>query len=66
MVDVSRPARPRLVRRFEPPFLAHDVGFAPDGRHVWVTSGDRFELAVYDRRSGASSPGRGAAGRRST
>jgi DNA-binding beta-propeller fold protein YncE len=52
VVDVSVPARPRLVRRFAPPFLAHDVGFAPDGRHVWVTSGDRFELAVYDRASG--------------
>ena len=52
VVDVSRPARPRLVRRFGPPFLAHDVGFAPDGRHVWVSSADRFELVVYDARSG--------------
>jgi DNA-binding beta-propeller fold protein YncE len=42
----------RLVRRFRPPFLAHDVGLAPDGRHLWVSSGDRFELAVYDRRDG--------------
>ena len=40
------------MRRFRPPFLAHDVGIAPDGRHLWVTSGDRFELAVYDRRGG--------------
>jgi len=52
VVDVSRPSRPRLARRFEPPFRAHDVGFAPDGRHVWVSSGDRFELAVYDLRTG--------------
>ncbi len=52
VVDVSLPARPRLVRRFRPPFLAHDVGFAPDGRHVWVSSGDRFELAVYAARNG--------------
>jgi DNA-binding beta-propeller fold protein YncE len=50
IVDVSAPARPRLVRRFRPPFLAHDVGIAPDGRHLWVSSGDRRELAVYDRR----------------
>jgi DNA-binding beta-propeller fold protein YncE len=53
VVDVSRPAAPRLVHVLRPPFLAHDVGFAPGGRHVWVTSGDRGALAVYDRRSGA-------------
>ncbi len=47
VVDVSTPARPRLVRTFAPPFLAHDVGWAPDGRHVWVTSGDRQRVAVY-------------------
>jgi DNA-binding beta-propeller fold protein YncE len=52
VVDVSAAARPRLVRRFRPPFLAHDVGFAPDGRRVWVSSGNRFELAVYDARTG--------------
>jgi DNA-binding beta-propeller fold protein YncE len=52
IVDVSRVAYPRLVRRLRPPFRAHDVGFAPDGRHLWVSSGDRFELAVYDVRTG--------------
>jgi hypothetical protein len=52
LVDVSKIGRPRLMRRFRPPFLAHDVGFAPDGRHLWVSSGDRFELAVYEVRSG--------------
>jgi DNA-binding beta-propeller fold protein YncE len=52
IVDLSTPGRPRLVRRFRPPFLAHDVGIAPDGRHLWVSSGDRMELAVYDRRNG--------------
>jgi DNA-binding beta-propeller fold protein YncE len=52
VVDVSDPARPRLVRRFRPPFLAHDVGFAPDGRRAWVSSGDRNQLAVYDTRAG--------------
>jgi hypothetical protein len=51
-VDVSERTRPRLTRRFRPPFLAHDVGAAPDGRHLWVSSGDRLELAVYDRRDG--------------
>jgi DNA-binding beta-propeller fold protein YncE len=52
VVDVSRRAAPRLVRRFEPPFLAHDVGWAPGNRRVWVSSGDRNELAVYGARSG--------------
>ena len=48
VVELRAPDRPQLLRRFRPPFLAHDVAFAPDGRHVWVSSGDRFELAVYD------------------
>jgi DNA-binding beta-propeller fold protein YncE len=52
IVDVSRPTEPRLLHRLRPPFLAHDVGFAPGGRHVWVSSGDRGTLAVYDRRTG--------------
>lgn len=52
VVDVSRPAHPRLVARITPPFLAHDVGFTPDGSQVWVTSGDRGALAIYDARTG--------------
>ena len=52
VVDVSRPAEPRLLGRIRPPFLAHDVGFVPGTRHVWVTSGDRGALAIYDTRSG--------------
>jgi DNA-binding beta-propeller fold protein YncE len=51
VVDISSPARPRLVARVAPPFLAHDVGFAPDGRHVWVTSGAQHAMAVYDLRT---------------
>ena len=47
VVDVSHRARPRLIRRFQPPFLAHDVGWAPDTGYVWVSSGDRNELAIY-------------------
>ncbi|HZO97210.1 MAG TPA: hypothetical protein VFB42_07555 [Gaiellaceae bacterium] len=50
VVDVSEPGRPRLERLVRPPFLAHDVGFEPGGGRVWVSSGDRGELAVYDRR----------------
>jgi DNA-binding beta-propeller fold protein YncE len=48
VVDVSRPERPRLVRTFPADDLAHDVGFAPDARHVWITSGAERRLAVHD------------------
>jgi DNA-binding beta-propeller fold protein YncE len=48
VVDVLDVYRPRLVRRFAPPFLAHDVGFGP-GR-VWVTAGGSRELVMYDAR----------------
>ena len=44
--------RPHLVRTFAPPSRGHDVGFAPDGRHAWVSSGDGRELAVYDLGTG--------------
>jgi DNA-binding beta-propeller fold protein YncE len=47
IVDVTRPSRPRLVRLLRPPFLAHDVAWAPDGKTIWVSSGDRNELALY-------------------
>jgi DNA-binding beta-propeller fold protein YncE len=52
VVDVTRPSEPRLVARIRPPFLAHDVGWVPGTRHVFVTSGDRGELALYDARTG--------------
>jgi DNA-binding beta-propeller fold protein YncE len=52
IVDASKRRRARLTHTFRPPFLAHDVGWAPDGRHVWVSSGDRQQLAVYDARAG--------------
>jgi hypothetical protein len=30
----------------KPPFLAHDVGFAPSGR-AWITSGESSAIAVH-------------------
>jgi DNA-binding beta-propeller fold protein YncE len=47
VLDAGDPRRPGLVRTFAPPFLAHDVGFAPDGEHAWVTSGSERRIAVY-------------------
>ena len=34
------------MRRFRPPFLAYDVGSAPGGKLVWVSSRDRDEVAI--------------------
>lgn len=51
IVDARNPLRPRLLGRIKAPFLAHDVGFAPLSRVVWVTSGDRHELALFDPRT---------------
>jgi DNA-binding beta-propeller fold protein YncE len=48
VVDVSDPARPVHVRTVKPPFLAHDVGFAPSGR-VWVTSGEEHRISAHGR-----------------
>lgn len=53
VLDVSEPTMPRLERTISPPFLAHDVVFAPDGR-AWVTSGSRAAIAVYE--AGAKRP----------
>ena len=52
VVDVSSPLQPRHLGTVRPPFLLHDVGFVPGTRQVWVTSGNRGTLAVYDARTG--------------
>jgi DNA-binding beta-propeller fold protein YncE len=52
VLDLRDPRRPRVVGTVRPPFLAHDVGFTPGGRRVWVTSGDRGRLAIYEARTG--------------
>jgi DNA-binding beta-propeller fold protein YncE len=49
VVDVDG-KRVRVRARLRPPFLGHDVGFSPDGASVWVTSGDRDAIVVYDAR----------------
>ena len=48
VLSLADPRRPRLVGTIGPPFLAHDVGFTPGGRRIWVTSGDRGRIAIYD------------------
>jgi DNA-binding beta-propeller fold protein YncE len=51
ILDVRDPRRPELLGSFRAPFLAHDVGFAPSGGPVWVTAGDRNEVALMDPRT---------------
>jgi DNA-binding beta-propeller fold protein YncE len=51
VLDLTDPRRPRLRGHVRPPFLAHDVGFTPRGARVWVSSGDRGRIAVYDAAS---------------
>ena len=48
LVDVSRPRRPRLLRTFPADDLAHDVGFSPDGRELWISSGVDRRVAIHD------------------
>jgi DNA-binding beta-propeller fold protein YncE len=48
VVDVREPARPRHVGTVRPPFLAHDVGFAPSGR-AWITSGEERRISAHGR-----------------
>lgn len=48
VADISRPARPRLVTRFDPGFAAHDLTFSPSGRRVWVTASDSRFVTVFD------------------
>ena len=52
VLSLAEPRRPRVVGTIRPPFLAHDVGFTPGGRRVWVSSGDRDRIAIYDARTG--------------
>ena len=53
MLSLAEPRRPRVVGHVRPPFPAHDVGFTPGGRRVWITSGDRGRIAIYEARTGA-------------
>jgi hypothetical protein len=58
VVDVTDPRRPKRIALVTPPFGAHDVGFSPDGRQVWVTAGSAGETAIYrgGRKLGATLP----------
>jgi DNA-binding beta-propeller fold protein YncE len=52
VVDVTRPSHPRRLGTVRPPFRLHDVGFVPGTGHVWITSGDRSIVGIFDARTG--------------
>jgi DNA-binding beta-propeller fold protein YncE len=47
VLDTTHPARPRVIGRFDPGFAAHDLGFSPDDRRVWVTSDSDTRVRVF-------------------
>ena len=51
ILDADNPLRPALRHTLVPPFLAHDVAWAPGSERVWLTSGARGKIAVYGRES---------------
>jgi YVTN family beta-propeller protein len=52
IVDLTRPASPRVLSRLRPLVSAHDVAFSPDGRRVWVTSSSASLVSVLDAHTG--------------
>jgi DNA-binding beta-propeller fold protein YncE len=47
-LDTADLARPRIAGRLNPRFPAHSVGFAPDGRTVWLSSAGARYVMVYN------------------
>jgi YVTN family beta-propeller protein len=48
---VPDPGHPHVVGHFTPGFPAHDLGFSPDGRTVWVTSAAGSDVTAFDSRT---------------
>jgi DNA-binding beta-propeller fold protein YncE len=44
---VVNPGDPRVVGHFTPGFAAHDLGFSPDGRTVWITSAAGPDVTAF-------------------
>jgi DNA-binding beta-propeller fold protein YncE len=51
ILDTTNPARPRLVRRFDPGFPVHDVPFSPNGRAAWLSAASGPDVTAPDARS---------------
>jgi DNA-binding beta-propeller fold protein YncE len=52
IVDVSRRAHPRLLRHFDPGFVAHDLTFNDNGSRIWVTSAEDADVRLFDAHTG--------------
>jgi DNA-binding beta-propeller fold protein YncE len=52
ILDTSDPDRPRLINRFTPGFLAHDLSFTPAGRYAYLTSGYGSVIERVDAATG--------------
>jgi DNA-binding beta-propeller fold protein YncE len=48
---VGNPGRPRVVGHFTPGFAAHDLGFSPNGRSIWVTSAAGPNVTAFSART---------------
>lgn len=48
---VINPGRPRVTGHFTPGFAAHDLGFSPDGRSIWVTAATGSDVTAFDARN---------------
>jgi YVTN family beta-propeller protein len=48
ILDTRNLDHPRVIGRFDPGFLAHDVEFAPHGGQVWITSSSGSATSVFD------------------
>jgi YVTN family beta-propeller protein len=48
VLDTSRPNRPRVLGRFHPAALVHDLVFAPDGRSVWIGAANTDYVSLLD------------------
>jgi YVTN family beta-propeller protein len=48
---VIDPGRPHVIGHVALGFPAHDLGFSPDGRQVWITSAAGNDVTVLDARS---------------
>ena len=56
VLDTSRPNRPRVLGRFHPAALVHDLVFAPDGRSVWLGAARKHRLRLPARRNDPPRP----------
>lgn len=61
VLDTTSPGAPRVIGHVDPDGEAHDLGFSPNGKRVWITYDDRSIVAIVDaqtrRRLGTLSAG---------